>query len=318
MDNILNEPIESYLKEKSKNFGGNKLAGKFRNDFPSEIDKLLIDKTRYKTIGSPGKGNWTDCPWIAILDTLITETPQKGYYPVFLFKSDMTGVYLSLNQGVTDVIENYKRNAKEVLKLRAEDFRAKINYKSSEFLTKIKLESNTKNAKHYEAGNIIAKYYPSDNLPSSFELKSDITKFLDLYESLAYSDNSFSDHTEKKHFETKQIRLHWRIERNTSLGNKVKKIKGHTCEACEMTFKEKYGALGEKFIEAHHLKPISELGIGKFKVDLENDFAVLCSNCHSMIHKLEDPSDLNKLREIIKTVHNNGYLNKKPIPSKIL
>lgn len=307
MDNILNEPIESYLTEKTKDFGGNNLAAKFRNDFPSEIEKLLIDKTRYKTIGSSGKGNWTDCPWIAILDTLITETPQKGYYPVFLFKSDMTGVYLSLNQGVTDVIENYKKNAKEVLKLRALDFRAKIEYKPSEFLTKINLESNTKNAKHYEAGNIIAKYYPSENIPNSLELKSDIKHFLSLYENLAYSDNSFSYHTEKKYFETKQIRLHWRIERNASLGKKVKKIKGYTCEACGMTFKEKYGVLGENFIEAHHLKPISELGVGKFKVDLENDFAVLCSNCHSMIHKLDDPSDLNKLRKMMKNLQNNNY-----------
>lgn len=303
MENILNEPIENYLNEKSKRFGGNELAGKFRNDFPLEIEKLLLDKTRYKTVGSPGKGNWTDCPWLAILDTLITETPQKGYYPVFLFKSDMSGVYLSLNQGVTDVIENYKRNAKEVLKLRAEDFRAKLNYKASEFTTEIKLKSNTTNAKHYEAGNIIAKYYPSSNLPNSFKLKSDIKEFLNLYENLTYSDTSFSDHIENKHFENKQIRLHWRIERNTNLSKKVKKIKGYNCEACKMNFKEKYGDLGEKFIEAHHLKPISELGIGKFKVDLENDFAVLCSNCHSMIHKLEDPSDLDALKKIIRTVN---------------
>jgi 5-methylcytosine-specific restriction protein A len=300
MENILQEPIADYLKEKSKEFGGNELANKFRHDFPKEIENLLIDKTRYKTIGSPGKGNWTDCPWIAILDTLITESPQKGYYPVFLFKSDMSGVYLSLNQGVTDVIENYKRDAKDVLKLRAEDFRAKLKFDNSEFLTKIDLQSKTRNAKYYQAGNIIAKYYSNDNLPESNELKSDIKQFLEFYESLAYSDSSFSDHIENNHFETKQIRLHWRIERNSGLSKKVKKKKGYECEACKMNFVEKYGELGEKFIEAHHLKPISELGIGKFKVDLENDFAVLCSNCHSMIHKLDDPSDLKKLKRIIK------------------
>ncbi|NOY47855.1 MAG: DUF3578 domain-containing protein [Chlorobi bacterium] len=300
MENILREPIADYLKEESKEFGGNELANKFRHNFPEEIENLLIDKTRYKTIGSPGKGNWTDCPWIAILDTLITESPQKGYYPVFLFKSDMSGVYLSLNQGVTDVIENYKRDAKDVLKLRAEDFRARLKFDSSKFLTKIDLNSKTRNAKHYQAGNIIAKYYSNDNLPGSNELKSDIKQFLEYYENLAYSDSSFSDHTENNHFETKQIRLHWRIERNSGLSKKVKKKKGYECEACKMNFVDKYGELGAKYIEAHHLKPISELGIGKFKVDLENDFAVLCSNCHSMIHKLNDPSDLKKLKEIIK------------------
>lgn len=299
MENILQEPILHYLKEKTKEFGGNALANKFRHDFPKEIESLLIDKTRYKVIGSPGKGNWTDCPWFAILDSLVTDTPQKGYYPVFLFASDMSGVYLSLNQGVTEVIKDYKREAKVVLKLRAEDYRAKLKFDKSEFLIDIDLKSNTRNAKHYQAGNIIAKYYSKDKLPESKELNSDIKKFLDFYESLAYSDSTISYHTENHHFETKQIRLHWRIERNTGLSKKVKKKKGYKCEACGMNFVDKYGELGKKFIEAHHLKPISELGIGKVKVDLENDFAVLCSNCHSMIHKLNDPSDLEKLKRII-------------------
>ncbi len=300
MEKILKEPIENYLIQKSKGFGGNELAAKFRHDFPDELEKVLTDKTRYITEGSPGKGQWTDCPWIAILDTLITDTPQKGYYPVFIFKSDMTGVYLSLNQGVTDVIENYKKEAKEVLKLRAEDFRAKLEYDKTEFLTEIDLKSKTTNARHYQAGNIISKYYSSENLPSSAELRADVIQFLKFYENLAYSDGSFIDDFNNSDFESKQLRLHWRIERRTSLSKKVKKRKGYKCEACEMKFTEKYGEIGKKFIEAHHLKPISELGIGKFKVDLENDFAVLCSNCHSMIHKLDDPSNLAELKRIIK------------------
>ena len=71
-----------------------------------------------------------------------------------------------------------------------------------------------------------------------------------------------------------------------------------------MKFDEFYGEIGKDFIESHHLKPISEIEIGEFKIDLKNDFAVLCSNCHRMIHKLEDPSDINKLKEIIKKAHN--------------
>lgn len=299
MQHILQEPLNNYLKEKTKPFANNLLANKFRHLYPEELNSIIIDKKRYKTIGSPGKGNWTDCPWLAILDILITNTPQKGYYPVFLFKSDMSGVYLSLNQGVTDVIENYKREAKSVLKLRAEDFRAKLNYNPYDFYTEIKLNSNTTNAKHYEAGNIIAKYYTKSNLPDSNQLKHDIKLFLELYEDLAYSDNSFTDHIEKSHFERKQVRLHRRTERNTTLSKEVKKLKGYNCEVCGMNFKNIYGNLGNMFIEAHHLQPISELGVGKFRIDLEKDFAVLCSNCHSMIHKLEDPSDLKKLKRII-------------------
>ena len=88
--------------------------------------------------------------------------------------------------------------------------------------------------------------------------------------------------------------------RNTSLSKKLKKLKGYRCEACEIKFTEIYGDIRKEFIEAHHLNPISELGIGSFKVDLKNDFAVLCSNCHSMTHKLDEPNNLNKLKRLIK------------------
>ncbi|HET8860865.1 MrcB family domain-containing protein [Marivirga sp.] len=134
MDRILRETVENYLTQKQLGFAGNQLANKLRNEYHNLIAQVLPDQTRYKVTGSPGKGNWTDNPWIAILDTLITETPQSGYYPVFLFKSDMSGVYLSLNQGVTEVREYYKRDERNVLRLRAEDFRAKIDISYNDLL----------------------------------------------------------------------------------------------------------------------------------------------------------------------------------------
>jgi len=295
---ILREPIEQYLLEKRNPFGGNWLADKLRNEFPKEISEIIADKTRFKVVGSPGKGNWTDCPWIAILDTLITDTPQSGYYPVFLFKADMSGVYLSLNQGVTEVKDYYKKKTKTVLKLRAEDFRAKIDYDESDLL-EIRLNSDTSNAKLYEAGNIVARYYEGTNLPNEEVLRADIFYFLNLYEELTFNDQRIDEDVAYTALEKKQYRLHLRIERNNSISKKVKDIKGFICEACKFDFKSKYGTLGKEFIEAHHLKPISSLGIGQFEVNILNDFAVLCSNCHSMIHRLEDPSDLERLKSII-------------------
>jgi 5-methylcytosine-specific restriction protein A len=67
-----------------------------------------------------------------------------------------------------------------------------------------------------------------------------------------------------------------------------------------LNFENIYGELGRNFIEAHHLVPISRLGAIKIHLNVKNDFAVLCSNCHSMIHKLSDPSDVKLLREIIR------------------
>src|SRR5258708_13970693 len=66
----------------------------------------------------------------------------------------------------------------------------------------------------------------------------------------------------------------------------VKRFHGTTCQACDMKFADRYGPIGEGFIEAHHLNPIGTLEDGKpVEYDLATDFPVLCSNCHRLIHK---------------------------------
>lgn len=56
------------------------------------------------------------------------------------------------------------------------------------------------------------------------------------------------------------------------------------CEICSFNFEERYGSeLGQNFIEAHHLIPISELKDGdQTKIE---DLIMVCSNCHRMIHR---------------------------------
>jgi 5-methylcytosine-specific restriction protein A len=54
------------------------------------------------------------------------------------------------------------------------------------------------------------------------------------------------------------------------------------CEVCTFDFAEVYGSRGEDFIEAHHIVPVSEAGIRKVR---SGDLALVCSNCHSMLHR---------------------------------
>ena len=55
------------------------------------------------------------------------------------------------------------------------------------------------------------------------------------------------------------------------------------CEVCAVDFSKMYGERGNNFIEGHHRKLVSEMKEGdKTKVE---DIAMLCSNCHRMIHK---------------------------------
>ncbi|OAB44172.1 HNH endonuclease [Paenibacillus glacialis] len=82
--------------------------------------------------------------------------------------------------------------------------------------------------------------------------------------------------------------LHRKIERKPQLIKDAKELfikkNGRLyCEACGFDFLEKYGERGSEFIEGHHKKLVSEMKVGE-KTKIE-DIAMLCSNCHRMIHK---------------------------------
>src|SRR5680860_101814 len=73
---------------------------------------------------------------------------------------------------------------------------------------------------------------------------------------------------------------HLRYERNSTLINKIKKRalaqnKMLNCQVCKFSFLEKYGEIGEGFIEAHHKKPLSEIKRQTLKT--EDDFILVCS-----------------------------------------
>jgi len=95
--------------------------------------------------------------------------------------------------------------------------------------------------------------------------------------------------------------MHRRIERNPRAAKQAKRHHGVRCQACDLQFDERYGELGRGFIEAHHLRPISSLDEGvAVSYDVAADFAVLCANCHRMIHRTADPSDLVSFRVLVR------------------
>jgi putative restriction endonuclease len=57
------------------------------------------------------------------------------------------------------------------------------------------------------------------------------------------------------------------------------------CEVpgCGFDFKACYGKLGEGFAHVHHKRPLAEAPAAGMKISLK-DLAVVCANCHAMIH----------------------------------
>src|ERR1044072_3382444 len=65
----------------------------------AELKELAPGGTTVRISGSAV--NPPVVPWIAILDPDVTSTAQEGLYVVYLYSADLTRVYLSMNQGVT-------------------------------------------------------------------------------------------------------------------------------------------------------------------------------------------------------------------------
>ena len=95
--------------------------------------------------------------------------------------------------------------------------------------------------------------------------------------------------------------LHWNTsyERNKSLRSEAIRIHGTTCMACTFDFSARYGVIGNGFIEVHHTKPISSFA-GVTQVNPQTDLVVLCSNCHSIVHRHKgEPLSVKALRETL-------------------
>ena len=118
--------------------------------------------------------------------------------------------------------------------------------------------------------------------------------------------NNYSEEEEDlKGEEKKVLKIHKQkeyevVKRNQKLINAVKKKRNYTCEACGLHYKNVYGEFDSKkpFIEAHHIIPVHKMELGESKIKDENDIAILCANCHRMIHKHNCPS-LDDFKKIV-------------------
>jgi 5-methylcytosine-specific restriction enzyme A len=89
--------------------------------------------------------------------------------------------------------------------------------------------------------------------------------------------------------------------RNAQLVREAKAHHGTFCQTCGFDFGAVYGSLGVGYIECHHLKPSAEQDGNAQEVTV-SDVAVLCSNCHRMIHRRRPVISVEKFkRAIIET-----------------
>jgi 5-methylcytosine-specific restriction enzyme A len=265
--------------------------------------------------GSPGRGNWAAVPWISVFDPIITTSATKGFYVVYLFHVSKPIVHLSLNQGTTAVRKEFTERTHGILKDRADLIRKRVSEFSASLPTnEIDLGSNVGLPGDYVAGHALGVSYQIDALPDEAQLRNDLQTIVRAYRALTYRggiDADVEGQTDAAEefgipaatsiIETRKYAYHRKIERNPAAARQAKKFHGTRCQACDLDFGERYGNLGKGFIEAHHLRPIATLEEGvSVTYDVPADFAVLCSNCHRMVHRFSDPGDLKSFRTLIE------------------
>lgn len=118
-------------------------------------------------------------------------------------------------------------------------------------------------------------------------------------------NSEYITHTEdtKIFLEGKEVlKLHLERERNSQVIRLAKKQYFEKygklfCEICDFNFNEVYGNVGAGYIEAHHTKPISEMK--KDDITRIEDIALVCANCHRMIHRKQPWLSIKELRTIV-------------------
>src|SRR5690625_5038163 len=176
IQSCLKRIMEEYLVAKTENFKDHPLGKFVRQDIPQQLYKLpFLNEEEYTIGASVGQGNWTHVPWIAIMNKAVTTSTQRGYYIVYLFSEDMTKVYLTIAQGVTET------SKEEMLEIN-EEVRELVAPGS-----KVKKDDNiilgdSSRAKAYELSTAVYIPYTFKDLPSEEELQKDLKGILVIYE----------------------------------------------------------------------------------------------------------------------------------------
>lgn len=287
---------------------GNSVAETIRHDCAQAVLKAS-NRNDFLVKGAPGEGNWADVPWIGLFNPEITTSATQGIYIVYLFSTNLQAVYLSLGQGVTEIKGEFGRHREREMLRRAELIRDRVpEHKGLFSAGPVSLGGTTPLAKDYDPAVAFYRSYKAGSLPSEKELQRDLSEIVGLYDLVIARGGTDSVETAKTLGtedpgtieETRRYVRHTRIERSSKAADRAKQFHGYSCQACGFDFEVIYGERGRAFIEAHHLIPLSTLPLGKpVPMDPAKDFAVLCSNCHRMIHRRRPWIDLEELRTLL-------------------
>lgn len=170
MTNYANERIASKYNKEARMF---KLI---KYELRDKLKSRLFDEN-LAVKGSCGAGGWTNYPWVAIYNTNITTSIQEGVYIVYLFSEDMQRLYLTLNQGCTNL-----KSSLGAIKAREEMKKVRENIRNQISSGRFSIDNNLNIGNtDYEVGSIFYKKYELDNMPLEEEFRKDLMDMVSIY-----------------------------------------------------------------------------------------------------------------------------------------
>lgn len=173
---------------KQQAFADNPYGAFVRNGIPAALYETgLVDREKYLIEGSAGKGNWALVPWICIFDKSITTSATRGVYIVYLLSKDSRQLYLTFNQGCTEISKSHgKRETIRIMREKADEIVGYTDARGFGVGDEINLgERLTSLGQYYERGTIYYKRYDLEAIPSEEELRQDLANMMAIYREYA-------------------------------------------------------------------------------------------------------------------------------------
>jgi HNH endonuclease len=126
----------------------------------------------------------------------------------------------------------------------------------------------------------------------------------------ADGDTSSATDTHSDYVEARRLaRERYYFARNPALVRAAKQHYGYGCQVCEFTFEGMYGDVGHEYIECHHKNPLSERPEEEQQEAATtgiDEVAVVCANCHRMLHRRRPALTIDELREFVSRSRNHA------------
>lgn len=294
----------------------------FQHFVSVELPKLFNETFSYgmdyvSWRASVGLGRWSEIPWVAALDGRVTTTTQEGFYMVLLYSIDCEELYLGMQLGTENLRKEY--GVQQSRLIMADKNAEIVSFVDSAFPDhpfqnfRPELRGKSQRTNSYEDAFSIGLHYHIKNFPDETVVRKDISSLLQIYqalvaahlngETLQVQDDESVEEGQPLSLritEKAQYKVHKSYERNSRAAREAKRFHGYVCQGCGFDFEAFYGEIGKGYIEAHHLIPLAQLLPGEqVQYDIETDFAVLCSNCHRMVHRQIPPISITELRKAV-------------------